>query len=260
MMGMPAPASAPDSCQTRDSLAADMRALGVRSGQALLVHASMRSLGTVRGGAAEVVAALRDAVGPEGTLAVPTGTAGNSDTSRLYLNRTAGLTAEQISRYKAAMPPFDPATTPSDGMGEIAEQVRTTPGAVRSAHPQSSFAALGPMASKLADGHALDCHHGESSPLARLYRRRLRPCRARAAGPGRPGRVPSGADGTGGGLRGGMASPAPGHCRSLTRQPSQQPCCQGGPAISSSCQRTGDARALDRLPVPLYHHQACSTS
>jgi len=172
-MGMPPNASSlaseADAGLTRDSLAADLRALGVRSGQALLVHASMRSPGTVLGGAAEVVAALRDAVGPEGTLAVPTGTAGNSDTSRLYLNRTAGMTAEQISRYNAAMPPFDPATTPSDGMGEIAEQVRTTPGAVRSAHPQSSFAALGPMARKLADGHALDCHLGESSPLARLY-------------------------------------------------------------------------------------------
>jgi len=166
---MSAPARVPDTCQTRDSLATDLRALGVRTGQALLVHASMRSLGPVLGGAAAVVAALRDAVGFEGTLAVPAGTSGNSDTSRLYLARTAGMTAEQISRYKAAMRPFDPAATPSEGMGQIAEEVRTTPGAVRSAHPQSSFAALGPMARKLMDGHEIDCHLGESSPLARLY-------------------------------------------------------------------------------------------
>lgn len=166
---MHGPASATDACQTRQSLATDLRALGVRAGQVLLVHASMRGLGPVRGGAAAVVAALRDAVGSEGTLAVPTGTAGNSDTSRLYLTRTAGMTDEQIGRHKTAMRPFDPATTPSDGMGRIAEQVRITPGAVRSAHPQSSFAALGPMAHKLADGHAVDCHLGESSPLARLY-------------------------------------------------------------------------------------------
>lgn len=166
---MPAKASAPPAGRTRDSLAADLRALGVASGQTLLVHASMRSLGPVRGGAATVVAALRETVGSEGTLAVPTATPGNSDTSRLYHSRTAGMTSEQIARHKAAMRPFDPATSPSEGMGQIAEELRTTPGAVRSAHPQTSFAALGPMAGKLTDGHALNCHLGESSPLARLY-------------------------------------------------------------------------------------------
>jgi aminoglycoside 3-N-acetyltransferase len=162
-------ANASGAGRTRESLVTDLRALGVRTGHVLLVHASMRGLGPVYGGAAAVVAALRDAVGSPGTLAVPTGTAGNSDTSRLYLTRTAGMSAEQVSRFRAAMPPFDPATTPSEGMGPIAEEVRTTPGAIRSAHPQSSFAAIGPMAHTLMDGHAIDCHLGESSPLARLY-------------------------------------------------------------------------------------------
>jgi aminoglycoside 3-N-acetyltransferase len=146
----------------------DLRVLGVRTGHILLVHASMRRIGLVLGDAAAVIAALRDAVGCEGTLVVPTGTPGNSDTSRLHRARTAGMTAKQISLYKAAMPPFNPATTPSEGMGRIAEKLRTMPGAVRSAHPQTSFAALGPMAHDLMDGHAIDCHLGEYSPLARL--------------------------------------------------------------------------------------------
>lgn len=153
----------------RESLVGDLRLLGVKNGQILLVHSSMRRFGKVSGGAATVVAALQDALGCQGTLVVPTGTPGNSDTSRLFAQRTAGMTAEQISRFKARMPAFDQATTPSDGMGQIAEQVRTTPGAVRSAHPQTSFAALGPMAHKLMDGHQLDCHLGEYSPLARMY-------------------------------------------------------------------------------------------
>jgi aminoglycoside 3-N-acetyltransferase len=169
VIGMLGQGNPSDASQDRQSLCSDLRALGVRTGQVMLVHASMRWLGPVEGGAPTVVAALRDAVGSEGTLVVSTGTAGNSDTSRIYLTRTAGMTAEQVSRYRAAMPPFDPATTPSEGMGRIAEQLRTTPDAVRSAHPQSSFAAVGPMARKLMDGHAIDCHLGESSPLARLY-------------------------------------------------------------------------------------------
>lgn len=166
---MPAPEGPVVTGQDRASLAADLRALGVRPGQVLLVHASLRRIGPVRGGAAAVAAALRDAVGSRGTVAVPAETAGNSDTSRLYLARTAGLTPEQVSEYRAAMPPFDPATTPSEQMGRVAEAIRTTPGAVRSGHPQSSFAALGPRARELMDGHAVDCHLGESSPLARLY-------------------------------------------------------------------------------------------
>jgi aminoglycoside 3-N-acetyltransferase len=155
--------------QARRRVADGLRALGVTAGQVLLVHASLRSLGPVPGGAATIVAAIRDVIGSEGTLVVPAGTSSNSDTSRLYLARTAGMTDEEVRRYWAAMPPFDPVSTPSEGMGRVAEYVRTLPGAIRSAHPQSSFAAVGPMAHELMDNHATDCHLGESSPLARLY-------------------------------------------------------------------------------------------
>jgi len=53
-------------------------------------------------------------------------------------------------------------------MGVIAETVRTWPGALRSAHPQTSFAAVGPNAKHITDGHAWECRLGEQSPLARL--------------------------------------------------------------------------------------------
>jgi aminoglycoside 3-N-acetyltransferase len=154
---------------TREVLTHDLRALGVAAGRCLLVNASMSSIGRVAGGAPAVVAALRGVLGSTGTLVVPTGTADNSDTSRAHLDRIKGMTASQVARYRASMPPFDPDTTPSTGAGRIAEEVRTLPGAVRSAHPQTSFAAIGPMASRLMDGHALDCHLGEASPLGRLY-------------------------------------------------------------------------------------------
>jgi aminoglycoside 3-N-acetyltransferase len=162
------PDSGHDEVLNRESLSQDLRWLGVVPGQILLVHASLRRIGRVSGGADDVVAALREVAGPDATLVVPTSTADNSDTSRLYRARIQGMNADEIRRYQDAMPPFTP-ERPSVGMGRIAERVRTTPGAVRSEHPQTSFAALGPRARMLMAGHQIDCHLGEFSPLGRLY-------------------------------------------------------------------------------------------
>lgn len=140
--------------------------LGVRRGGVLLVHASMRSAG---GDAGDLAAALRRALGPEGTLVVPAFTPENSDTSRSYLDRVRGLSEQARAAVRAAMPPFDAATSPAHAMGVLAETVRRTPGALRSGHPQTSFAAIGPAARALLRDHRQDCHLGEDSPLARLY-------------------------------------------------------------------------------------------
>jgi aminoglycoside 3-N-acetyltransferase len=65
------------------------------------------------------------------------------------------------------MPPFAAGITPS-AMGAVSEAVRSATGAVRSAHPQSSFAAVGPRAAWLMARHPLRCHLGPSSPLGKL--------------------------------------------------------------------------------------------
>jgi aminoglycoside 3-N-acetyltransferase len=153
----------------REEIARDFGAIGVSAGQVLLVHSSMRRIGWIDGGAHAVVNAFRDVLGADGIVVVPTETADNSDTSRTHQSRTTSMTGSEIGQYRGDMLPFDPAITPSTGMGRVAEAVRTFPGARRSAHPQSSFAALGPQASEIVADHRLDCHLGESSPLARLY-------------------------------------------------------------------------------------------
>lgn len=148
------------------SLGGDLRALGVRPGAVVLVHASLRRVGAAP---EAVLAVLLEVLGPEGTLVVPTFTAGNSDTSPAYRERIHGMTERQISSYRAGMPPFEAARTPSQGMGRLAEAVRCHGEAARSAHPQTSFAAVGARARELTGMHDEECHLGERSPLARLY-------------------------------------------------------------------------------------------
>ncbi|MET9363858.1 AAC(3) family N-acetyltransferase [Streptomyces sp. NPDC006632] len=142
---------------------AQLRALGVPDGATLLVHASLRGTG-LRDDA--LLDALRAVLGPRGTLVVPAFTPENSDTSPAHLALVSR--APDPAAFRAAMAPFDPDRTPCPGMGRLAERVRTTPGAVRSGHPQTSFAALGDRACELMKGHAPDCHFGEDSPLPRL--------------------------------------------------------------------------------------------
>jgi aminoglycoside 3-N-acetyltransferase len=154
---------------TREALVDDLRALGVRQGQTLLVHASLSAIGWVEGGPATVVAALHDSVGETGTIVMPTTNEENSTTSRAHLRLVQGKTPWEVEQYRAQMPAFDRLLTPATGAGRIAEALRTAPGAIRSGHPQSSFAAIGAQAAGLMAGHRLTSHLGEESPLAAVY-------------------------------------------------------------------------------------------
>ncbi|MGC4758760.1 aminoglycoside N(3)-acetyltransferase [Micromonospora trifolii] len=151
---------------SRRSIAAQLRVLGVRPGATLLVHASLRPLGFVSGGPHAMVLALRDALGPDGTIVVPTHTPDNSDPAQW---RNPPVPADWWPLIRSEMPGFDPAVTPSRFMGALAETVRGWPGALRSSHPHVSFAALGPAAEQVVDGHTVADMLGEGSPLARLY-------------------------------------------------------------------------------------------
>ena len=156
----------------RRQLAADLGSLGLRARQDLLIHCSLRQVGPIDGGAATLLGAIEDVTGPKATLVVPAQTAGNSFSSRTFRAATACLEPDDYARFIAAMPGFDPVSTPSTGMGAFAEHVRTRPGARRSSHPQSSFAALGPRAAAAMAVHDLGCHLGGQSRLVAVRRQR----------------------------------------------------------------------------------------
>jgi aminoglycoside 3-N-acetyltransferase len=152
--------------QTIATLQRDLEQLGVRPGMTLLVHASLSSIGWVCGGPVAVIDALQRAIGPAGTLVMPAHSSEMSEPSH-WCNPPVPEAWWPIIRE--SMPPFDPALTPTRGMGTIAECFRTMPDVWRSAHPQTSFVARGPCASFITSGHAIDSDLGERSPLARIY-------------------------------------------------------------------------------------------
>jgi aminoglycoside 3-N-acetyltransferase len=150
------------------SITADLRALGVAPGGVLLMHSSYRSLGFVPGGPQAAVQAVLDALGPDGTLVVPTHTSDNSDPAHWTRPPVPREWWEPIRREA---PGFDPARTPAGKfMGILAETVRSWPGALRSHHPHVSFAALGPRAAEVVGEHLLADGLGDGSPLGAVYR------------------------------------------------------------------------------------------
>src|SRR5262245_53031758 len=101
----------------REQIVMQLRDLGARRGDVLLVHTSFRAVRPIERGPHALIDALRDAIGREGTLVMPTMTDGESV--------------------------FDPASTPTLDMGIVAETFWREPGVVRSTHPGASFAAEG---------------------------------------------------------------------------------------------------------------------
>ncbi len=143
-----------------------VRALGVRPGMLLNVHSAMSKLGFVVGGAQTVVDGLLEALGPDGTLMMPTHSAQLSDPANWRNPPAPEGWWEQI---RAEMPAYDPAHTPTRSMGAVPELFRTYPGALRSNHPQVSHAALGPLAARIVGEHPLHCFFGDASPIGKLY-------------------------------------------------------------------------------------------
>jgi len=126
-----------------------LRNLGVKQGDALLVHSSLKSFGLVEGGAETVIDALLEAVGPEGTVMVPT------------------LTGQES--YCAQNPPVFDVADSVCFTGTIPETFRKRKEAIRSLHPTHSVSAIGLQSVYLIKDHLeSETPCGPGSPYMKL--------------------------------------------------------------------------------------------
>lgn len=122
-----------------------LRKLGFSDNPVILVHSSLKSFGTVEGGAETLIRALLDLCGDKGTLVMPTLT---------------------FSSVNEADPFFDAAETPS-GTGYVTEVFRKMPGVKRSMHVYSSAAAFGRDAEYITNWH-FDSPCGPETPYGKI--------------------------------------------------------------------------------------------
>lgn len=151
--------------KTAASLRRDLETLGVESGSTLMVHSSLSSIGWVVGGPPTVVGSLLDAVGDEGTLAMPAATPHCGDPASWTAPK---LPADWVDEVREHLPLFDPQTTPT-ALGAIPETFRTWPGTLRSRHPLESVTANGANAGLITSEHSLAFSEGVDGPFGKLH-------------------------------------------------------------------------------------------
>jgi aminoglycoside 3-N-acetyltransferase-4 len=129
---------------SRAALVAQLQAIGVRRGDVLLVHTSFRAVRPVDGGPEGLIDALLAAVGPEGTLVMPSWTGRDDE-------------------------PFDPGATPAaPDLGIVADRFWRRPGVLRSNHP-FACAAAGPRAATIVADPLPLPPHIPASPVGRVH-------------------------------------------------------------------------------------------
>jgi len=140
---------------SREELRDALERLGLHRGDLVYANVSMRSVGYVTGGPAEMIGAIVDVIGPEGTLVMA-----------CWPSADPSLVDPREE--------FDVASTPSRA-GLLSEALRLQPDARRSLHPISSAVACGARAEEMTRTHEhAGTPFGVGSPYERLARHEAR--------------------------------------------------------------------------------------
>jgi aminoglycoside 3-N-acetyltransferase len=144
-------------------LANDFRKLGIRAGDTVMLHASVRAVGEVAGGPDAIHLALKSVLTAEGTLMM------YASCQRYYDEVGRGnLTTEQEQELREKLPVFDPLTARSArDNGALVEFLRTYPDSRVNCHV-ARFVFWGKQTEHLLSRQPWNYALGADSPLERF--------------------------------------------------------------------------------------------
>jgi aminoglycoside 3-N-acetyltransferase len=134
---------------TIDDLAEHLTAAGIESGDNIILHSSLKSVGKTASGPATVINAILATIGPTGNLMAPTFT-------------------YSLPAWKGE--PFSHSDSRAR-TGAIPEYMRHRPDAVRSFHPTHSVTVVGPDRDAIIANHMQATPLGRQSPFGRMLER-----------------------------------------------------------------------------------------
>lgn len=146
-------------------LVEDLKSLGLKAGDQVMLHVSMSKIGWIIGGERTLIEAVMAVISRKGTLVMPSQT-GNISDPALWENPP--VPASWVEKIRAHMPAYDKDRSPAYAIGRVAEYFRTYPGVERSDHPKNAFAAWGKNTRAILHPHLLGHAFDAESPLGRM--------------------------------------------------------------------------------------------
>lgn len=142
-----------------------LKNIGIQNGDVLEVHASMKSIGFLLGGANTLLDAILETIGFEGTLVMSAHSTDNSEPA-YFQNPPVDVSLYQTIREN--IPGFKGKFDDLNGMGQLAIALQKRPSVYFSNHPQVSMMAHGKHAKWITQSHPLNDMFGLKSPLAKM--------------------------------------------------------------------------------------------
>ncbi|MBF8437950.1 AAC(3) family N-acetyltransferase [Halanaerobiaceae bacterium Z-7014] len=151
---------------TKSRLIEDLHSGGLRSGEKIIVHSSLSSLGWVCGGPITLIQAFMDIVTEKGNIVMP---AHSEDYTEPSYWKNPPVDEAWWDTIRKEMPAYQPEITPCGSIGVVPETFRKFPGVKRSSHPAVSFTAWGQDSNYIISNHSLENSLGQNSPLGKIY-------------------------------------------------------------------------------------------
>lgn len=151
---------------TKNDLKHALQSVGVKATDACLVHTAMSKLQYLPGGSETIINALEETL-KDGTLMMPSQVSTNCDPATWEY---PPVRKDLIQVIRDSMPPYDPRTSATEGLGLTPEYFRNLPDVVRSSHSYLPIAIWGKNSRVIAKRQPLDMPYGINSPLDYLFR------------------------------------------------------------------------------------------